>query len=182
MATVMSLQVHAGYVRKLREYAQMYGHEARFLKGDEDEPEGGGEDNHGEKKDPYEVYEQLMSMPSSSMTFTAVYTVIMALALNIYGSTAIVGFTSLRGVYIGPCFSSPGTSRLKLGVFGGAIVFFANILLVCAVIFGEVRVRMIVGYCFGSIDSFSLFGSFFSYSRLKIGQTISKTGRMTNRT
>jgi hypothetical protein len=43
-------------------------------------------------------------------------------------------------VYIAPCFSSAGSPKLKLGIFGGAIIFFANLLLVCAVIFGEVRV------------------------------------------
>ena len=77
------------------------------------------------------------------MTFVALYTAAMAVALTMYGSTAIVGFTSLRGVYIAPCFSYPSASRFKVGIFGGAIIFFANLLLVCAVVFGEVRVRLV---------------------------------------
>jgi hypothetical protein len=61
----------------------------------------------------------------------------------LFGSTAIVGFTSLRGDYIAPCFSTTGSSKLRLGIFGGAIVIFANLLLVCAVVFGEVRVSTV---------------------------------------
>ena len=94
----------------------------------------------------------LSQMSSSSMTFVALYTMAMAVALSLYGSTAIVGFTSLRGVYIGPCFSQGNyahSRRLQLGIFGGAIVLFANLLLVCAVIFGEVRVsdREYISFC-----------------------------------
>merc|ERR1711966_45802 len=53
---------------------------------------------------------------------------------------AIVGFTSLRGVYIAPCFSI-GSNKLRVGIFGGMIVIFANLLLVCAVVLGEVKVN-----------------------------------------
>jgi hypothetical protein len=67
----------------------------------------------------------------------------LATALSLYGSTAIVGFTSLRGVYIAPCFSS-GNDQMRIGIFGGAIVIFANLLLVCAVILGEVRVSTVL--------------------------------------
>ena len=88
----------------------------------------------------YQHFLLLSKMNSKSMTFVALYTMSMAVALALYGSTAIVGFTSLRGVYIAPCFSYPTASRLKVGIFGGAIIFFANLLLVCAVVFGEVRV------------------------------------------
>jgi hypothetical protein len=104
--------------------------------------EGNNNNNNNSGDRQIAEYLALTKMYSGSITFVALYTMAMAIALSLYGSTAIVGFTSLRGVYIGPCFStSSGASmRLKLGVFGGAIVFFANILLVCAVIFGEVRV------------------------------------------
>jgi hypothetical protein len=65
----------------------------------------------------------------------------LATGLSMYGSMAIVGFTSLRGVYIAPCFSI-GSNKLKVGIFGGMIVVFANLLLVCAVVLGEVKVCM----------------------------------------
>lgn len=106
----------------------------------ENNQEEGEEHNSGDR-DKWERLINLTSMESGSMAFTAAYTVILAMALILYGSTTIVGFTSLRGVYIAPCFSTP--SQLNLGIFGGAIVFFANMLLVCAVIFGEVRVSVV---------------------------------------
>jgi hypothetical protein len=114
---------------------------------------GGGEGeeenancNHGSQDEAnsadrqIEYLMQLASISSNSMTFVALYTMAMAVALSLFGSTAIVGFTSLRGDYISPCFSTTGSSKLRLGIFGGAIVIFANLLLVCAVVFGEVRV------------------------------------------
>lgn len=77
------------------------------------------------------------------MTFVALYTMSLSVALCLYGTTAIVGLTSLRGVYIAPCFSSSGAaSNMKVGMFGGAIAIFANLLLLCAVVFGEFRVRI----------------------------------------
>jgi hypothetical protein len=85
----------------------------------------------------------LASLSSRSISFVAVYTMAIAVALNLYGSTAIVGFTSLQGVYIAPCFSSSGSmshNNMHVGMFGGAIVIFANLLVVGAVILGEVRV------------------------------------------
>ena len=137
-ALAMVVKVHTHYRRLERYYEQQWEYsQAQY----ENNKEGGSQDG-GQNSADRQIQEYLMlnQLTSSSMTFVAVYTVLMAFALNLYGSTAIVGFTSLRGVYIGPCFSLGGSSRLRLGVFGGAIVFFANVLLVCAVVFGEVRV------------------------------------------
>ena len=91
----------------------------------------------------------LNSMRSGSITLISIYIMLITTGLTCYGSTAIVGFTSLRGIYIAPCFSShdPATLSWKLGIFGGAIVLFANLLLICAVILGEVRVRDLVCLC-----------------------------------
>mmetsp|Transcript_40026 Transcript_40026/g.60095 ORF Transcript_40026/g.60095 Transcript_40026/m.60095 type:complete len:217 (-) Transcript_40026:185-835(-) len=50
---------------------------------------------------------------SSSMAFVAVYASALSLALWLHGSTAIVGFTSLTGRYIGPCFSFIGFTMIK---------------------------------------------------------------------
>jgi hypothetical protein len=106
--------------------------------------EGGSGDHHSGSGDGKEENQEsfVLSMTSGSVTFVSVYTMIIAMGLSLYGTTAIVGFTSLRGDYIGPCFSSSGSSTLKLGMFGGAIIMFANLLLVCAVFFGEVMVSM----------------------------------------
>jgi hypothetical protein len=99
---------------------------------------GGGNDNKASQ-----IYPLLASTSSGAMTFVALYTMCWSTALCLYGSTAIVGLTSLRGVYIAPCFSSSGAaSNRKVGMFGGAIVVFANLLLLCAVVFGEFRVSL----------------------------------------
>lgn len=132
------IHLHTYYKRMERYYEEQYYEQQQQNQnnGDDGEEE---QHNSGDERE-MEQYLALASMQSGTMTFVAVYTMIVAVGLSLYGTTAIVGFTSLRGDYIGPCFSS-GSSNLKLGIFGGAIIFFANLLLVCAVIFGEVRVR-----------------------------------------
>lgn len=158
-AVVLTIQVHAHY-RGLKRYYDgddwySYdddnnnnnaggGRRFRFLQGGE---EGEGEEAHN-SRDEYqnavrESYERLANMSGiRSITFVAVYCMLLATGLCLYGSTAIVGFTSLRGVYISPCFDNPG-NKLTVGIFGGAIVLFANLLLVCAVVLGEVRVSVV---------------------------------------
>lgn len=86
-----------------------------------------------------ELYPLLASTSSGAMTFVALYTMVLAVGLTLYGSTAIVGFTSFQGVYIAPCFPITN-NKMKVGIFGGAVVVFANLLMLSAVIFGEFRV------------------------------------------
>jgi hypothetical protein len=137
VAAAMTIHTHIYYSREISQRQAEY--EASQNQQYENEKQ-----EHGHSADKeWEHYLEVSQMTSNSMTFVAVYTMSMAVALSMYGSTAIVGFTSLRGVYIAPCFSYPGPSRLKVGIFGGAIIFFANLLLVCAVVFGEVRVRLL---------------------------------------
>ena len=160
LAVILTCQVHAHYIHMERYYEsqlQDYYYQQQYNNGCNNNNnegggggEGGGENNnedcnHGSQDDNsmdrrIEQLMQLSSVSSNSMTFVALYTMAMAVALSLFGSTAIVGFMSLRGDYIAPCFSSTGSSKLRLGIFGGAIVVFANLLLVCAVVFGEVRV------------------------------------------
>ena len=146
----MMIHLHTQYKRMEHYYEEEYEQNMYQQQQQQQQQEGGGEgegqqQQHGASQDyeqsrvQYEEYVALASLQSGTMTFASIYTILVALALSLYGTTAIVGFTSLRGDYIAPCFSS-GSSNLKLGIFGGAVVFFANLLLVCAVIFGEVRV------------------------------------------
>ena len=158
LAVILTCQVHAHYIRMERYYeSQLTDDYYRNNGGDDCEQQEGGEEggeaaegcNRGSQDQnsadrQIEYLMQLASISSNSMTFVALYTMAMAVALSMFGSTAIVGFTSLRGDYIAPCFSSTGSSKLRLGIFGGAIVIFANLLLVCAVVFGEVRVSWLV--------------------------------------
>jgi hypothetical protein len=138
-ATVAVIHVHTRYIRLERYYEEQWEYQRQQQNNAQEEQE----QQHGASQDrEYERYLSLTSMQSGSLTFAAVYTVILATALALFGSTAVVGFTSLRGVFIAPCFStSPGSSALRLGIFGGAVIFFANLLLVGAVVLGEVRVR-----------------------------------------
>lgn len=138
LALVMTLHVHGHYKRQERYYEEQYQYNQKY----NNYYDEGGEEHHGGESMDREFQAQMMlsQMGSKSIAFVAAYTMSMAFALSLYGSTAIVGFTSLRGDYIAPCFSYPSSSKLKVGIFGGAIIFFANLLLVCAVFFGEVRV------------------------------------------
>lgn len=160
LAVILTCQVHAHYIHMERYYEsqlQDYYYQQQNNNDGCDDENDNNEDgdnnnndnedcNHGSQDDnsmdrQIEQLMQLSSVASNSITFVALYTMAMAVALSLFGSTAIVGFTSLRGDYIAPCFSSTGSSKLRLGIFGGAIVIFANLLLVCAVVFGEVRVE-----------------------------------------
>ena len=88
-------------------------------------------------------YNSLASVSSGSMTFAGIYTATVAVGLSLYGSLAIVGFSSVRGQYIAPCLGGGGTavqSRMHLGIFMGALILFSCLCLVCAVVFGEFRV------------------------------------------
>jgi hypothetical protein len=133
LAAAMIVRVHARYVRLEHYYAEQVSY-------NNNNNDGENNNNNNEAATrAYEEWMQLSQVSSKSVVFVAIYTIITAITLGVYGSTAIVGFTSLRGVYIAPCFSNP--NQFKVGVFGGAIVLFANLLLVCAVVFGEVRVE-----------------------------------------
>ncbi|GKY90362.1 hypothetical protein MPSEU_000010200 [Mayamaea pseudoterrestris] len=138
--------VHTRYLWLERYYEEQYtsAQQQRNQEYDDDQRQNNNNNNHYSSQDERDYKEkmQLAHVASKSITFVSLYTMSMSVALVMYGSTAIVGFTSLRGVYIAPCFSNPGySSKLKVGIFGGAIILFANLLLVCAVIFGEVRVE-----------------------------------------
>lgn len=137
--------VHTHYMRMEHYYEEQYAYaqQQRNQYNDDANNNKNNNNNHNSQDErEYEHRMQLAHVASRSMTFVSLYTMTLSVALVLYGSTAIVGFTSLRGVYIAPCFSSQGySSKLKVGLFGGAIIVFANLLLVCAVIFGEVHVQ-----------------------------------------
>lgn len=138
-AIALTIQIHSHYRRMERYYESDDWIQQYMENGDDDGQDGGSHDQEEQYRQQQEAYIQLATMSARSMTFVAIYTMVLATALSLYGTTAIVGFTSLRGVYIAPCFSS-GSNKMRVGIFGGGTVIFANLLLVCAVILGEVRV------------------------------------------
>lgn len=113
-----------------------------------------------------EFFESLDTTNSRGLVFAGVYTTVLGIALSLYGSTVVVGFISAKGEYIPPCFSfrdmsvidedewganndedsTTGPKKLwgetiHRGVFLGSLVIFSNLMLLCAVIFGELQVR-----------------------------------------
>jgi hypothetical protein len=142
-AVLLVIQIHTHYHRMERYYESDDWYQSQYAQyqNDDNNNQNSQEENQVQEtiEKTAEAYLQLASLSARSITFVPVYTMLLAVGLSWYGSTAIVGFTSLRGVYIAPCFSS-GPNTMAVGIFGGAIVIFANLLLVCAVILGEVRV------------------------------------------
>ena len=116
-----------------------------------------------------EFFESLATTNSRGLVFAGVYTTVLGIALSLYGSTVVVGFMSAKGEYIPPCFSfrdmsvtdeedrdvndeDSTTGPRKLwgetihrGIFLGSLVIFSNLMLLCAVIFGELQVRYLCG-------------------------------------
>lgn len=139
-AIALVVQIHTHY-RRLERYYESDEWIQQYMNYDDNAQGGGGSHDQGDRyREQQQLYVNLATISARSMTVVAAYTMLLATSLSLYGSTAIVGFTSLRGVYIAPCFSS-GSNKMTVGIFGGAIVMFANLLLVCAVILGEVRVE-----------------------------------------
>lgn len=142
-AIILTVKVHTHYKYLQRVYQGDDWYQASDAyynyENSQDENDNGSEDERY-RDQIRESYMLLSSMSAKSVTFVAVYTMILATALSMYGSMAIVGLTSLRGVYIAPCLPI-GSNKLRVGIFGGMIVIFANLLLVCAVVLGEVKVN-----------------------------------------
>ena len=141
-AIVLTVKVHTDYRYWQRKYEgdDWYQDSNSYYnyENNEDEDENDSEDERY-REQIRESFTLRSSMSAKSVTFVAIYTMILATSLSMYGSMAIVGLTSLRGVYIAPCLTI-GSNKLKVGIFGGMIVIFANLLLVCAVVLGEVKV------------------------------------------
>ena len=135
IAFVIQINSHYRYLER----SNGDGSSGRALEDREQHSQDNG-NNHDEEAAAGETnwYPILARTSSGAITFVSIYVIVLATALQIYGSTAIVGFTSLKGAYIAPCF--PNRNRLKIGILGGAVVVFANMLLLTAVIFGEFRV------------------------------------------
>mmetsp|Transcript_22058 Transcript_22058/g.61349 ORF Transcript_22058/g.61349 Transcript_22058/m.61349 type:complete len:324 (-) Transcript_22058:804-1775(-) len=148
-ALVLTVKVHTHY-KYLERYYDGDDWYDSYYNYDNSQDEGNNNNNDNKNYDNSqdekyrdqvrESYYLLSQMSAKSVTFVAFYTMVLATALSMYGTVAIVGFTSLRGVYIAPCFTI-GHNKLRVGIFGGAIVVFANLLLVCAVVLGEVKVE-----------------------------------------
>eukprot|EP00571_Detonula_confervacea_P005653 CAMPEP_0172321758 /NCGR_PEP_ID=MMETSP1058-20130122/44227_1 /TAXON_ID=83371 /ORGANISM="Detonula confervacea, Strain CCMP 353" /LENGTH=315 /DNA_ID=CAMNT_0013037351 /DNA_START=354 /DNA_END=1301 /DNA_ORIENTATION=- len=110
-----------------------------------------------------DFFESLATTNSRGLVFAGLYTTVLGIALSLYGSTVVVGFMSAKGEYIPPCFSFRNMSlededgmndedsmtgprrlwgeKIHRGIFLGSLVVFSNLMLLCAVIFGELQVH-----------------------------------------
>lgn len=81
-----------------------------------------------------------MAVTSRAMAFASLWTAVLATLMAIFGSV-ILGWQSPTGVYYTCC--SPQVHRttpLAFGSFVGALLMFANLTLVCSILFGEFQV------------------------------------------
>ena len=84
-----------------------------------------------------ERMEAALAVTSRAMAFAALWTAVLATLMAIFGAV-ILGWQSPTGVYYTCC--SPQVHRttpLALGSFIGGLLMFANLTLVCSVLFGE---------------------------------------------
>jgi hypothetical protein len=80
------------------------------------------------------------AVTSRAMAFAALWTAVLATLMAVFGAV-VLGWQSPTGQYYTCC--SPQVHRttpLALGSFIGALLMFANLTLVCSVLFGEFEV------------------------------------------
>ena len=82
-----------------------------------------------------------VAVTSRAMVFAALWTVVLAILMSVFGMI-ILGFQAPTGQYYTCCHGSVHrTTPLGLGSFIGALLMFANMTLVCSILFGEFEVR-----------------------------------------
>ena len=88
-----------------------------------------------------EEKEMETSVTSRAMAFTALWTMVLSTLIGIYG-TVVLGFVSPTGKYYWCCMPNVHrTTHMVLGAFIGSLLMYANLTLVCSVLFGEFKVR-----------------------------------------
>lgn len=100
------------------------------------------EQQDGENNSYYYDYPEV-AVTSRALAFSALWTGVLAALLSVFG-TVILGWQSPTGLYYTCCSSSVHrTTPLGIGSFIGALLMFANLTLVCSVLFGEFEVSTI---------------------------------------
>ena len=108
------------------------------------------DDGNQDAEDDQELSAEI-AVTSRAMAFAALWTGVLASLMGLFG-TVILGFQSPTGQYYTCCSSGVHrTTPLGLGSFVGALIMFANLTLVCSVLFGEFQVRdmrkAVIYYC-----------------------------------
>ncbi|KAL7533370.1 hypothetical protein ACHAXR_005189 [Thalassiosira sp. AJA248-18] len=95
----------------------------------------------GENSEWQQQQGSAISVTSRAMVFAAIWTAVLSGILVIYG-TVILGIRMPTGKYYACCAGNVHRmTPLSLGAFGGSLLMFANLTLVCAILFGEFEVR-----------------------------------------
>jgi hypothetical protein len=100
----------------------------------------GSDSNNNNNDDGRERRDVEMAVTSRAMAFASLWTAVLATLMAIFGAV-ILGWQSPTGMYYTCC--SPQVHRttpLALGSFIGALLMFANLTLVCSILFGEFEV------------------------------------------
>ena len=116
-------------------------------------------ENEGEGENDNNDIDPEIAVTSRAMAFASLWTAVLATLLAIFG-TVVLGWQSPTGEYFTCC--SPQVHRttpLALGSFIGALLMFANLTLVCSVLFGEFEVGPFYSFPMIIVDVDILFGS-----------------------
>ena len=123
---------------------------------DQGEYEGGGASASNDWNRQQQSQGSAIALSSRAMVFAAIWTAVLSGILVIYG-TVILGVRMPTGKYYACCAGNVHRmTPLSLGAFGGSLLMFANLTLVCAILFGEFEVRQfslwwfVIVYCFVS--------------------------------
>lgn len=82
------------------------------------------------------------SITSKAEGFAALWTSVLAMAVSIYGIVTLGYQSPITGQYYNCCNGVVHrTSPLSLGVFIGILIMFANLTMVCSVLFGEFQLK-----------------------------------------
>lgn len=104
-----------------------------------DDDDNGNDDENNNEEDNNRTAE--IAVTSRAMAFAFTWTAILATVMSVFGMV-VLGFQSPTGQYYYCCSSNVHrTSSLTIGAFVGALLMFANLTLVCSVLFGEFKIR-----------------------------------------
>ena len=91
-----------------------------------------------------------MALTSRAMAIAGLWTAVMAILMAVFGAVVLGWQSPIDCLYYTCC--SPAvhqTSPLALGTLIGALLMFANLTLVCSVLFGEFQVSSLFFHLFG---------------------------------
>jgi len=99
------------------------------------------DENNADGEEEEQQRDNSQSITSRAEGFAALWTSVLAIAISIYGIITL-GWQSPGGQYYNCCNGVVHrTSPLSLGVFIGILIMFANLTMVCSVLFGEFHIR-----------------------------------------